>query len=417
MSRKILFIDPIDKGYRNFLRLNYKFNERGYETLLVHATSFRHPIKDKEYLIDGLLIRDISYYKTKLFRNVIEREKPSIILIVNLSFVLDRAIVNIAKEKNIKIVYLAHGSLTNPAKFDKARENLDTKIKGNAKRIFSMKNLYGLWNYIDSKKQKEKIPTFFKLIKGIMAHPAQYLTLAKYDEELDADLMLVYENKDKKLLVEKMNFSENKIKVVGNPEITGFINLPILEKKKFAGDIGIQRDNYVVYLDDGLVANKIWTKDEWYSHLISIAKVLEKKQMQLVVKLHPRVNLDEYSEFFIENKNLIIPIVETDFKNLLYHSKLVISHYSSTIVYALLFYKKIIVPKWAKNSMALTNKYPENIVVYCENIIKFEKEVDNSEINNLDIENINIFLKEIGVDTSLNSIDLIVNSILSVLEK
>lgn len=415
MTQKILFIDPIDKGYRNFLRLNYKFNECGYETLLVHATSFYHPNKDKEYLKDGLLIRDISYYKTKLFRKVIELEKPSIILIVNLSFVLDRAIVNIAKEKNIKIVYLAHGSLTNPSEFDKARENLDRKIKGNAKRIFSKKNLYGLWNYIDSKKQKEKIPTFVKLMKGIIAHPAQYLTLAKYDQELDADLMLVFENKDKKLLAEKMNFPEKKIKVVGNPEITSFINLPILEKKKFAREIGIQRDNYVVYLDDGLVANKIWTRDEWYSHLISIAKVLEKKQIQLVVKLHPRVNIDEHSEFFLENKNLIIPIVDADFKNLLYHSKLVISHYSSTVVYALLFYKKIIVPKWTENSMVLTNKYPENIVVYCENIKKFEKEVDNFEISNQDIENINIFLEEIGVDTSLNSIDLIVNTTLSVL--
>lgn len=416
MKPKVLFIDPIDKGYRNFLRLNNKFKESGYETLLVHATSFHHPIKDKEYLIDGLLLRDISYYKTKLFRKVIEREKPSIILIVNLSFVLDRAIVNVAKRKNIKIVYLAHGSLTNPTEFDNARDNLDKEIKGNVKRIFSRKNFFGLLNYIDSKKMGEKSISFIKLMVGIVKHPAQYLTLAKYDKELDVDLLLVYENKDKILLTEKMNFPANKIQVVGNPEINGFINLPILEKKKFASSIGIQSGNYVVYLDDGLVANKIWTRGEWYEHLTSIARILEKKQMKLVVKLHPRVNLDEHSVFFSENKKLIIPILDVDFKNLLYHSEFVVSHYSSTIVYALLFYKKIIVPKWTENSKALMNKYPKNIVVYCENIIKFEQEVENSEISNRNVESINAFLKENGIDISLDSIDLIVNSTLSVLQ-
>ncbi|HHX69828.1 MAG TPA: hypothetical protein GX708_17505 [Gallicola sp.] len=71
-------------------------------------------------------IRDISYYKTKLIRKVIEKEKPSIILIINLSFVFDRAIVKIAKKNNIKIVYLAHGSLTNPESFEYASHKLDT---------------------------------------------------------------------------------------------------------------------------------------------------------------------------------------------------------------------------------------------------------------------------------------------------
>lgn len=415
MVSKILFIDPIDKGYRNFLRLNGKFNECGYETLLVHTTSFHHPIKDKEYQIEGLKLRDISYYKTKLFRKVIEQEKPSIILMINLSFVLDRAIVNIAKKKNIKIVYLAHGSLTNPSEFDNARKNLDRKIKGNAKRIFSKKNFYGLCNYIDSQTAKEKIPAFIKLVKGIAAHPAQYLTLAKYDRELDVDLMMVYENKDKKLLTEKMNFPKDKIKVVGNPEISEFINLPIQEKSTFISNVGIQTENYVLYLDDGLVANKIWTRDEWYCHLISIANVLQKGQTQLVVKLHPRVNLDEHMAFFLENKESIIPIADADFKNLIFHSKLVISHYSSTVIYALLFHKKVIVPKWSENSRALTNKYPDNVVHYCQDINEFENEINNYTINEEDTENINKFLRETGMNTSLNSIDLIVDSILSIL--
>jgi len=90
------------------------------------TSSFRHKIKENETTIENLRIRDISYYKTKLIRKVIEKEKPSIILIINLSFVFDRAIVKIAKKNNIKIVYLAHGSLTNPESFEYASHKLDT---------------------------------------------------------------------------------------------------------------------------------------------------------------------------------------------------------------------------------------------------------------------------------------------------
>lgn len=413
MIQKILFIDPIDKGYRNFLRLNAKFKERGYDTLLVHASSFHQPIKDVEYQIEGLLLRDISYYKTKLFRKVIEREKPSIILIVNLSFVLDRAIINVAKEKNIKIVYLAHGSLTRPSEFDKARENLDKKIKGNARRIFSKKNFFGLLNYLDSHKAGKKFISFIKLMIGIMKHPAQYLTLANYEQELDVDLMLVYEKKDKVLLSEKMNFPANKIKVVGNPEISEFFNLPLHDKSDVLSMTGINTENYVVYLDDGLVANKIWDKDEWYNHLLSIAEITNKQQMQLVVKLHPRMNLNDHMEFFNSNKQTIIPIIDTDFKNLLSCSILVISHYSTTIVYALLFKKKVIIPKWSDASRLLSNKYPQDIVSYCYDISIFEEEVCNYNLKENDINNIMSFLEEMGVNTKVNSINLIVDSVIS----
>src|SRR5699024_1250840 len=120
---------------------------------------------------------------------------------------------------------------------------------------------------------------------------------------------------------------------------------------------------------------------------------------------------------FQEYKDYIIPIVDVDFKNLLYHSQSVISHYSSTVVYALLFHKRILVPKWTENSNNLTNKYPESVVTYCESINKFEQILDEHKISSGSIEKINTFLKELGLDTSIDSIDLIVNSIISVLNE
>ena len=55
--KKILFIDPIHKGYYNFQRLNNKFIEHGYSTILVHTSSFYYGITSTEEQIDNLTVR------------------------------------------------------------------------------------------------------------------------------------------------------------------------------------------------------------------------------------------------------------------------------------------------------------------------------------------------------------------------
>lgn len=413
--KKVLFIDPIHKGYRNFLRLNDKFLELGYSTILVHTSSFYYDIDSDEEQIDNLTIRDIRYYKTKLIRKVIEKEKPSIILILNLSFIFDRAIVNIAKKNNIKIVYLAHGSLINPSSYQIASSKLDKEIKNNTSRIFTEKNFWILVNYLDSQKKGNKVISLFNLINGIINQPSQYLTFAKYEKELDVDLIMVYENKDKIHLTSNMNFPAEKIKVVGNPEITQFMQAPLLDKYTFLSNEGIKSTKYAVYLDDGLVADKEWNREEWYDHLESIVGVLGKKNIQLVLKLHPRTDFNEHISFFNKWFDNIIPVVDADFKNLLFHCNFAISHCSTTIVYALLFNKKVIIPKWSKNSRSLDNKYPDNVVTYCYNIRDFEKTITEN-LNETDIANIQNYLKENGIDKNRDSIKLIVNHVLSLFE-
>lgn len=408
MTKKILFIDPIDKGYRNFTRLNDNFVSKGFSTLLVHTSSFYYPISEKEKKIDSLLIRDISFYDTIYIKKVIEEEKPDIILMINLSFVFDRAIVNIAKKSNIKLVYLAHGTLINPNTYETASNKLDKLIKNNPKRIFRKKNFYVLLNYLSSKSGIKKTTSLFSLIKGIFSKPSRFLTLATYNKELDVDLLLVYTSSDKKQLHENMGFPENKIKVVGNPEISVFMKSGFIAKETFLREHNIESENYAVYLDDGLVANKTWTKEEWYDHLISITEILKKQQIVLVIKLHPRMNITEHTVFFEKNKNIIIPIVDGNFKNLLQHASFVISHYSSTVVYALLFNKTVIIPKWSEASKYLSNKYPKNIVHYCQTIKEFENciHLEITEQKKILIES---YLKENNIDPDMNSIDIIVN--------
>ena len=227
---------------------------------------------------------------------------------------------------------------------------------------------------------------------------------------------MVYENKDKKHLTSNMNFPAGKIKVVGNPEITQFMQAPLLDRHTFISNVGIKSTEYAVYLDDGLVANKKWNREEWYEHLESIVGVLDKKNIQLVLKLHPRTDFNEHVSFFNKWFDNIIPVVDADFKNLLYHCDFAISHYSTTITYALLFNKKVIIPKWSKSSQYLNNKYPDNVVTYCYNIRDFEKTIIKN-LKETDITNIENYLKENGIDKNRDSIELIVNNILSLIKE
>ena len=409
---KILYIDPIDKGYRNFLRLNDEFINRGYETLLLHTTSFYENEFKKEEKIETLILRDISYYGTKKIREAIEKENPEIIVMINLSFIFDRTIVNIAKKNKIKIFYLSHGTLINPETYIANSEELNQSIKSNPARIFSKKNYITLMNYLDSQYKRTRFSAIYNLIKGIVKSPSQFLTFAKFEEELDVDLLLVYINDDAKHLTENMNFPAEKVKVIGNPEISEFMKQKLLSKSDFQKSIGMNENaEYVLYLDDGFVDGEtIWTKKQWFDHLDYTSNFLESQNKKLVIKLHPRLKKENYRNFFESKKNIFVVDVAT-FNNLLYHCEFAISHYSSTIMYAFLFNKNVICPRW-DDSSKFDKKYSPELVYYCKDKMEFEFLV----INGFKIDKskaIKIFLNDNGINTSTDSIKLIVNEILN----
>ena len=81
-----------------------------------------------------------------------------------------------------------------------------------------------------------------------------------------------------------------------------------------------------------------------------------------------------------------------------------------------MFNKKVIIPKWSKSSQYLNNKYPDNVVTYCYNIRDFEKTIIKN-LKETDITNIENYLKENGIDKNRDSIELIVNNILSLIKE
>lgn len=408
--KKIVYLDIWEKGHRNFTRINDGFVHSGFETLLIHTGSFYNKDTAIECQMGSLLVRDIRYYGTTLIKKVLQVEKPDVVVMLNLSFVYDRAIVNICKSEGIKLVYLSHGKLISPLLIHEETEKLNATIWKNIGRVFSRKNFLVLSNYLSSQKGLKLLTNPIRLIYNLLRKPANYLTFPKYDNELDADLILLYTQEDKELLTATFGFPEKKIRVVGNPEISSFMDVATKSKDSFLVEIGLEpTSNYVAYLDDGMVCDKIITSDQWKESLSEIKSLTQSLGLQLIVKLHPRTNLSDYSDFFQSHQ--VVALSDCDFKNFLEHSTFVVSHVSTTISYALLFHKRVLVPYWGFFA-TIGKNYPETVVYYCTSPSDFVANASATE--NLKEQHIQGYLQQNGIDPAVNSIKQINREVIAI---
>jgi hypothetical protein len=374
--KKILYYDNWDKGYRNFLRLDSLFKEKGYETLLLHTSSFINEDALVEKQIDGLNFRDISHYKTLRLKKIIEIENPSAIIMLNLSFMIDRAIVEICKELKIKLFHLSHGMLIPGDSINIVKKTIKESNKKNFLSKFNKKNRYALYNYLIEIKSFSKTVNFF--LSAIKNH-TEYTLFPKYTSELEVDKSFVFYPSDYDVMVKEFGFPKDKVSVVGNPELDLFYNSKIKDKTDFClNELDLEQTNYIAYFDDGLSEVHDWNNAKWMLFLNDINDVVIKKEHQLIIKLHPRRNISECVSFF--NEKNIKYILDIDFKNFIYHSQFVVSHFSSVIVYALLLNKKIKSPRWDV-SKGLEEKYPAEIVDYYYSKNDFKETFLNTDTN------------------------------------
>ena len=65
-EKKIIFFDSWTKGIHNFSPIANELSKLGWQCLLVHRGSWEHDVgRPLEEEIEGVLVRDIKYCKTK----------------------------------------------------------------------------------------------------------------------------------------------------------------------------------------------------------------------------------------------------------------------------------------------------------------------------------------------------------------
>lgn len=401
-NKRILYFDYWTKGYRNFMRIDKKLKEIGYKTLLVHIDSWLSKKYVKESNMLDLQVRDISFYQTNRISKVLDIYNPVCVIILNLSFLLDRAFVIECRRRDIKIIYLSHGMLTSVDQLENTKKVLDKHLRKTVRRKFSKKNWYSLLNYFEAHRS---LTVAYKLIVNLIRSPSEYTVFPRFTEELLVDKALVYFVNDYKLLTMKYKFPKDIVKVVGNPELDSFFNYNAIPRADFLNSINLNMDQeYVLYMEDGLVQDNLRSAEDWYEFILDIKQILSEYGLQLIIKLHPRS--DGMHDMFFKN-NGIFYYLNLSMEDAIHHSKFVLSHSSSTIVYAIIMGKCVKSPRWGM-SKGLPINYPEDVVSYYHKKEDFIRGIDDVSIN---IDSYHKFLQESIGTVDGNSIDKIIAEI------
>lgn len=360
---KILFFDFWLKGVANFERLVPELNSRGVSDIkMLHVASWESRQDKAVHHHKGFDSYDISYYKTNNLYKVLEKEKPDVLIMLNLFSFVDKALVVFCKLLGIKSVYLSHGILFMPNESYKEEQiQINRNFKKNIFKNIKKSILLGQYNYFLSTLKSNKTGRYFSSILGKFRNPASMGIRSTYTDEMDADEIIVYYDADKRMLLEKRNFPDHNISVVGNPELDIFVKTPIVERGLFMTNNNMPDGEYLLYLEDGFVQNGMMDRDEWCRLVTELNDICRKNNLYLVIKLHPRTEVNDFADFF--EKRGIIYFKNIDFKNIIHHSKAVTSLLSTTITFALICGKRVVSPRWGSFEN-LRFHYPDNVIHY-----------------------------------------------------
>jgi hypothetical protein len=407
---KIIYFDYWTKGAYNFYAIDELLKSKNHETLLLHVESF-NGLK-KGFLEEKISENDIIDFRTIFIYKALKKIKPDVIVSLNTTGILDRALVLAAKNLKIKTIFLMHGVIP-------IGEKLENEIKVNTKiNKLSFKILksykyikFYIPNYIYSiLKYNFNYFLNFKWLKTLINHftaPYKSMYFPDNTNELIHDKCLVYSN----IFINyyrQIGYPEKDIKVVGNPtykQLFYKLENNLFNPENLPEEVKILIKNkidFAVYIDDGLY---IYAYDDWdikymKKHLNQIATRLEEENCKLIVKVRPSTNI---SDIYIKHSNIIF-LKNVAFEDLVYYCKFSIGHISTALNIPIILQKAIIIPGFEK-SQFITDYFISNGV---GNL--WRKINDNIDLD-INIESRKSYIEEQITILDSRSVERIVNEI------
>ncbi len=379
MSKKVLFWDSWTRGIHNFIPIADKLRKNDDSCLLVHRGSWgSEEGRPTEEYIEGLLVRDISYYNTSFVYKVIKEEKPDCVLILTTSYFMDRAIILACRALGVKSFFLMHGIR---AVGDNLSESVTVLEDDLRKKRWSRgwKYLrYTLPNYFVSGTFSDAFFPFrispYKLILGTFLNPAKYLFMPPPSSEMYCDVGLIWANEYVSLFRDQFGYPEERLKVVGHPpldDVFGKKNGPLnpTERETLLESIGLTVDcDYTLYLEDAFVESGFegWTDESRRQHLSEIAIAVKKAGKSLVIKVHPGTKDDRLESIF-DNDDHVAVVRKGELPLYIKNAESCIAHISSTVNLAICFEKMVLVPTWGISCSVPDYFVKSGVAVGCDN--------------------------------------------------
>jgi hypothetical protein len=371
---KVVYFDYWTRGLANFKAFDDGLKAEGAETLLLHIGSFRFE-HEKEETIGGILCRDISYYGTKYVYEMLEKEKPDIVVSLNTTYLFDRAMVLACRKLGIQSVFIMHGIRSFGkegneeylSEIKKAYNPLLKKLSKGGKYIGTV-----IPNYIHSlyKYSPKKVFNghFLKVIYSYFNDPGKTFRYPEYSDEVLHDKCLIYCRNEVEYY-STLGYKDDQIIIVGSPKFDLLLEeiknnkltfefLP--EEAKTFLDNG--KEKYALILDDPYPEQNNYggiNNEDRQDYYIKMADKFKKMGYKTIIKLHPS-SIRENINIIREDVLITREFLDTFINN----AAFCIAQFSTTINNCVLMNKPIVKAHWGKY----------------KNVIKFYSEIGISNL-------------------------------------
>lgn len=288
--KKVLFFDSWKGGINHFIRLVPELERRGFTCLLIHLGSWGNEKRTvAEETVNGLLVRDISYYKGLDFYEIIIREKPCLVLFLSCHTFAHRAFNRLCHYHQVPTINLYHGLVRVQAVDDGKGPY---KVSWRAYLKFTLSRL--------PKVVLRTIPAYMRALRITKAPLKEWKTFIRNIVEVftkpstlrvasDArtSICLVYADTDKIHAIQTYGFKTNQVKSVGNPDLISFG----LRAEHIASWTARDAKSFsdVIYIDTALTATGLIVKSqaEYITHIRETGQSLNAQGKRLLLKPHP----------------------------------------------------------------------------------------------------------------------------------
>lgn len=385
--RKIIGFDSWTLGSVHYSRLVDDFKKNGYELILIHIGSWGHqknlPIEEIQ---DGLMIRDISFYKKLSLLEILKKENPSAILFLSTRAFIHQAVNRYAKLLKIPTIHLYHG-LVNVQALDFGsnsgqRVSLTRQIslikKRFTKNLFIILPKYCICLFKTQATFREWVEFVNEIF--IKAMPLKS-TLGYAPSDTSTDVGCVYAPIDIEHMITHYHMSKDNVYAVGNPDLILFklkdnvINYGISNKYKPLKKI--------MYIDTSLVEVGFCFAniDQFIDHIIQTQIQIKSQGYDFLIKLHPAHYKNGVANKLI---SLNIDICDKDsFVDKLKECACVVTEPSSAAMIPALMSIPLLLAKYGKLSKidygVVLNSYPRSRILN-------------------DISKVDFFVKELNVE-------------------
>jgi len=287
--KKILCFDNWTKGIHHFSRLRNSFEKSGYKLILIHLGSWGHDRnRPQEEYIDGVTVRDISFYKEYSFFEIIKKEKPSAILFLWTRSPSFMAFNRCANYLGIPTCHLYHG-LTNihlssggMLKYKKFKLNIYKKLYSRMYPIiFKI-----IPSYISSLVvTKAPIQIWFEFLYELIHRFNIIGSRKRCLADTKTSIGCVYSHSEIKHMNENYCIPLNSIFPVGNPDLTRFN----LKHEDYGCKLNNDSNKKIIYIDTGLYNENIIYEnyEKFISHICQTKNEVEKLGFEFAIKLKP----------------------------------------------------------------------------------------------------------------------------------